>query len=223
MFNPAGEPIAPQQWLQFYEQAYFLKGSNIGRRLNRSSPFVEEQACNLLNAIGPLTPTDFKLIMAWKMGVIYHRLSEEGQQVLYWPAWNENLVRYKTSYAASLNWMLQNQDQIRLTAAHNPEAAFNQLVQAHLTGFGTTYILTIFFFLTNGRQPIYDRYAHAAAQAIATNTVPGQRVHFRRVASWQQYLDYQALLAPVVQTCGLALPVPRSVDRALWAYGHLFS
>jgi len=108
----------------------------------------------------------------------------------------------------------------------NPQNAFNLLLQAkaagHLSGFGTTYILTILFFLTHGQQPIYNRFVHKAAQAIATNTSPKKAAHHQPVMHWAQYLNYQAQLAPVGAALGLAMPVNRSVDRALWVYGHLF-
>ena len=75
-FDPNGNPIAAAKWLNFYEEAYFLNGSNIGRRLNRTSLFIENQTCVLLNPIRPLVLNDFKLIMGWKMGVISQKKSE---------------------------------------------------------------------------------------------------------------------------------------------------
>jgi hypothetical protein len=201
--------MAAQQWLQFYEQAYFLT----------NSPFVEDEACQLLNADAPLNLNDFKLIMGWKMAAIDHKRSEQHHRIIYREAWGAKLMNYRRSYTDSLKWLVQNQQKLHV-ATRNAQNAFDLLVRAkkdgHLAGFDTTYMLTILFFLTHGQQPIYDRFVHKALHAIANQTVPRQPTVIQRVTNWQKYLVYQGLLAPVAEACDLAIPVPRSLDRALW-------
>jgi hypothetical protein len=95
------------------------------------------------------------------------------------------------------------------------------LFPASEAGFGE-----ILFFVTGGQQPIYDRFAHIAASAIHQRLPPHSDVSYRPLQNWDDYEAYKGLLLPVVHACGQQpgdMTVPRSVDQALWVYGHLFT
>jgi hypothetical protein len=226
-FGSNGTRISGPHWLDFFANAYFLGGPKIGQRINPTSRFVEDQVVALLQHSEPLTANDLKLIMAWKMGVIYQARSERERRIVYWPNWDQRLERYKRlQYRPSINWLADNMPSIlqRINDG-NPRAAFNFIANEDLVGFGPTYILTILFFVTRGQQPIYDRFAHMAALAIDKGLPPHSEVSYQTVRNWNEYEDYKSLLTPIVQACGQrpgSMTVPRRVDQALWVYGHLF-
>ena len=94
-------------------------------------------------------------------------------------------------------------------------------------GFGYVYILTVLFFVTHGRFPIYDRFAHIASLAIDQGLPPGSFVNYREVQKWNDFQHYINLVLAISKACpqqsrNPSMFISRSVDRALWVYGHFF-
>jgi hypothetical protein len=90
-----------------------------------------------------------------------------------------------------------------------------------------TYILTVQFFMTHGKDPIYDKFAHMGAIAIHQGLKPGSQIKWKQIQDWSAYQGYVNLLTPISAACSQPcnspfMSVPRPVDRALWVYGHFF-
>jgi hypothetical protein len=93
----------------------------------------------------------------------------------------------------------------------------------HLPGFGPPYRLTLLFFISNGRQPIYDKYAHKAALAIDQERQPWDTVTGRpRDITWKGYEAFKHVLRKINLQPSGGMFISREDDQALWVYGHLF-
>src|SRR3954447_18203129 len=160
-FDERGNSIDCAHWLKAYEPQYFLDGAAT-KIQNRSSRFVEDQVCSLLAKESLLSEDDLKLLMAWKIGAIDHRASEQNKKIAYYYGWNgktEN--RYGHPLGSSIACLASKMSDIgKEIAAGNPEYLFD--LHSTLASFGPVYIITILFFVSKGRYPIYDRFAHIA-------------------------------------------------------------
>lgn len=234
-FNEDGNEELPlKKWVEKFEPYYFIGGPTWRRRIHRGtqgSRFVEDQVCALLdhNRVPSLSIADLIPLMAWKIGMIGHRASEAAKEIVYRNSWNTRMVnRYGHNFSASIT-RLANEMPTILEKANSgrPQRLFD--MHTELESFGPVYILTILFFVTHGKYPIYDRFAHIAAEAIDAGLPPGSPVPsaYRSLRTWEDYEHYMELLrrafGPCPQRPETSGFIPRSVDRALWVYGHFFS
>jgi hypothetical protein len=174
-FDAQGNQIQPALWLSTYERSYFLhQPKQNGQPRNQTSRFVESQVCTLLTQAGPLSGADLNCAMAWKLGEIDHRVSEITKQIKYRHNWQIAVrdQRYKRDFSAGISSLAAQMPAIlQQVSRGNPEYLFD--LHPKLANFGPTYILAVLFFVTHGRYPIYDKYAHIAAQAIDRGLAPG--------------------------------------------------
>ena len=94
---------------------------------------------------------------------------------------------------------------------------------------GPVYIINALFFLSKGRLPIYDAFAHKAIRALALDIAPNQvflgtnpdKTDVKGVAT--MYCEYMMLLKKVFDkqiSKDKNMFISRELDRALWVYGH---
>lgn len=233
-FDERGAQISATAWLKKYEAYYFLTGptwSAVNPR-NQSSRFVEDKICALLTQSRQLSKGDLVLLMAWKLSLIDHVSSDRLQEVVFAQNFDKNLIsrQYRAlNFSRSIPYLAANMPQIVQRLAQNPQYLVDWVRGPHpeLDGFGITYILTVQFFITHGRDPIYDKFAHMGAIAIHQGLKPGTPIRWAPVQDWSEYLGYVNLLKPISADCSestanSSMTVPRHVDRALWVYGHFF-
>jgi len=234
-FDEHGEKISGPEWVQKYKAYYFLGGptwKGVNRR-NQSSPFIEDLVCSLLDRPGPLLQSDLILLMAWKMGLIDHSSSDVLRKVTYKHNFDTTLISHgqfgALNFSKSIPYLAANMPAIVQSLNQRPEYLVDWVRGPHpeLEGFGITYILTVQFFLTHGKGPIYDKFAHMAAVAIHQGLHPGSQIKWQQIQDWSGYQHYVNLLKPISAACSQAgssslMSVPRPVDRALWVYGHFF-
>ena len=95
-------------------------------------------------------------------------------------------------------------------------------VQCGVKQFGTVYIITLIYFLSKGKYPIYDKFAHKAIMAIDSNrnpmdiTVasPPDKSSVAKVIN--MYTEYYKKIEEIFGSYRLT----RKQDQALWVYGH---
>jgi hypothetical protein len=227
-FDEYRKQITCQPWLDLFEEPYFLdRPKRGGEPRNQTSDFVESKVCSLLTKAGPLSRDDLSLIMAWKIGEIDHRTSEIQRQIVCRQGWRSGeRDRYGRDFSPGITFLSQRMPSIvQAVVQGNPKCLFD--LHPQIDYFGPTYILTVLFFVSGGRSPIYDRFAHVAAIAISRDLPPGSHVSCREVQSWPDFQQYMNLLRPIIGAClqpsaSSSMFVPRPLDRALWVYGHLF-
>lgn len=115
------------------------------------------------------------------------------------------------------------------------EFLYRSLSDIAPTNIGPVYILTTMFFMTGGRIPIYDRFAHRAVRALLIDGIPNSDNVKRSIRSMSDkscvngvmniYKDYIESLRIVfpneVRRTGTVEPfITRALDQALWVYGH---
>lgn len=96
--------------------------------------------------------------------------------------------------------------------------------------FGPVNIINALFFVSCGKAPIYDSFAHKAVRALAMNIAPqsvfmGANPDITETRSvLRMYNEYMCLLKKLfpeyVNKHGNDEFIPRELDRALWVYGH---
>ena len=109
---------------------------------------------------------------------------------------------------------------------HEVEQAYNDLKELNIKykvdNLGSVYIITLLYFISGGKYPIYDKFAHKAVKALYFNEnpqdiyvgeAPGKRETKKVMAI---YREYCWLLKEVFGT----YDIPRNLDQALWVYGH---
>ncbi len=184
--------------------------------------------CSLLSSPCELSKGDLIRAMGWKIGLINHQRSETLREFVYRQDWSVRLsakLQFRTlDFSKSIPDLASQMPTILAQLqANNPRYVFDLAPQ--LPGFGYVYLLTVLFFASQGRFPIYDKYAHVGAIAIQEGLRPGSHIDYKGIQRWRDYEDYMGLLAPI----GKAFPqaassmlVSRPVDRGLWVYGHFF-
>ncbi len=231
--------LAITEFVDYYAPAYYLCQDKIEKiRYTQSSMFVEEQIVDILHK-GIQSYSDFAKVMAWKIGKIKHCESQENHSFVYHKDWAQcelkNPQRYKKEIKLKEYWDFINSKRIELeneAMKDNPQICLNMLKKEAPDGIGTVYLITILFFLSHGKHPIYDRFAMAALDAydnelkpangaiISLDPIPVKKDdEFETICSpngfYQNYVDK-------LKSLGYDHSRDRRLDQALWVYGHGF-
>ena len=111
------------------------------------------------------------------------------------------------------------------------EEAYRIVMEVSPENIGPVYNINTLFFLTGGKAPIYDLFAHKAVKALLLNISPDEvymgenpnKNEVEKVGS--MYREYMIMLKMVFTDYlktrkADAMFIPRTLDRALWVYGH---
>lgn len=104
----------------------------------------------------------------------------------------------------------------------NIKDAYTELCKDCPKNFGTVYLINLMHFISKGKVPIYDRFAHIAAKALYAEVNPN-KIYVGNSpgkedadAALNMLNEYMWLLKKIFQESS----IDRSTDRALWVYGH---
>lgn len=245
--------ISKEDFVKIYSDDYFLKktGEGIVPNLSRNSKRVECQIESILyNGID--NAFDLKKVLAWKIGKIKHRCSEDsiktGGSIVYAKDWEDadSLAVSRYGKAFDINVLYRkiaeeisaHKDGVREDTISNEylQKLLDELKLHSSTGIGTVYLITLLYFICHGKRvPIYDRFASMALSAIMGHTKP------QPVSRGKTEVDYIILpeknsekFSTVMSNEMAAYKEEidcifgdeyyenRKIDQALWAYGHLF-
>ena len=140
----------------------------------------------------------------------------------------------------------KNEEEKTLEADRIAANILNQLAKDAPKGIGPVYMITLLYFLTQGkRYPIYDQFAHAALDVIFDeHEIPlGSEVTKKTVSTDKTansfgekiisgkdsvYSAYMGLINKFEKEFNIhyyadSENTNRKADRALWAYGHMFN
>lgn len=216
-----------------------------GVRLGCSTEEVEKIA---YDAIDP-TESSYKKItwkhIAWKAGRLkydekedfpeeYKKTIKYSDNGYTWDGCNGygNPIEHIEEYLKAINEKCCSISKELLEQKDNNEV-FDQIKNAYkallklneeqnVKYFGSVYILTLIFFLSKGKFPIYDKFAYKAAKALFYNANPKDvtveisldKKDTDKVLTL--YCEYCWLLTQLFQTYSIT----REQDQALWVYGH---
>lgn len=135
-----------------------------------------------------------------------------------------------------LSWYITNHyDELRDEAENNPQAFLNRNDIRSIKGIGPIYHITLLYFLSGGKYQIYDKFAMMALHAIKKHIKPGCDVEYKELCSTDDVMNnedtnpygYSEYRTGLEEVFGEGYQYKnnrpdRSVDRALWVYGHYF-
>lgn len=193
------------------------------------------------------TDSDVALILAWKIGKIKHADSEgkikfhsdwekvlgnyedfhftkwKGEPLNRYNAYSLNvkeIANYIRNEGTYLNELIQKDD---------VDTALEELRCQKWEGIGSVYLITLLYFISNGKCPIYDRFAMQALKAISESKRIGDSVECGELPDkssknfsccvGNRIKEYAGLMKDIF---GEECMKKRNIDRALWVYGHLF-
>lgn len=113
----------------------------------------------------------------------------------------------------------------------NWKEAYKTVMKISPKNIGPVYNINTLFFLTGGKAPIYDVFAHKAVKALLFNISPievylggnPEKDDVNKVVA--MYQEYMLLLKMLFKDWFKIkkkedMFIPRELDRALWVYGH---
>lgn len=252
-FCPCGKKtFSKEEFIDFYSEKYYLTDSS-GKpnepvtyktakgcgKVGQSSRYVENEIDRLLEK-GIKEKIDVVRIMAWKIGKIDHRKSnDEFAYVSGWEGakdWDGNPDFTVTRYGKEIKigklatYIADNINELENLAKENPQEVLNKLKKLNISGLGPVYLITLLYFISHGKYPIYDRFAMAALEAINDSSKrPEDEVAFHALPD-KSSKKFETIIGDemdpyinrIENIFGKAYWKNRDIDRALWVYGHLF-
>lgn len=232
-----GTEISAKEFVEIYNSGYFLGNSRPIPRVTQNSTVAESEMERILQE-GIRKPTDVYKIMAWKVGKIRHADSDMANKIVYAANWvnaESGVVknyRFRLDMRRFAENIVANIEHLEKIAEMDPQAVLNQLKAGEVSapkGIGTVYLITLLYFISHGKWPIYDRFAMMALMAITEEKKPGDTVSFSDLPekSSEEFgsvmdLCKQEYIGRLISVFGEEYNCNRNVDRALWVYGHQF-
>lgn len=196
-YSPNGKIISAKEFLDLYTSIYFFSNPDL----------KQEKEIEEILKKGTLSCKDIIKIFEWKTG----RHSKDNKTVKY---------RSITIKAADVKKAI-------VKGVNSPEKLLDELLK--IDGISSVYAITVLYFLTRGENPIYDRFAQTAVDAIINKTPFGQKIIYCELSNAKKGINllkrykerYADSFAQIKGAFGKEVS-ERDIDRALWAYGHLF-
>ncbi len=230
-----------KEFIKYYNERYYLYTDKVISASNKSvfknSEFIENQIENLLNN-GIKDENDVIHILAWKTGKIKHKDSELNKKFEYYSNWliNEDKKDYEITIYDRIDvktfaeYIVKNITVLESESIDNPQNVLNKLKDESPQGIGTVYLITLLYFISKGKYPIYDRFATMAVDAILNNKKPNDYVSYSELPNKNDKKFDEVIniynknyVNKLNEIFGDEYKSNRDIDRALWVYGHLFN
>ena len=241
-YRPDGTEIDKDSFLSLYSGDYFISKTTVSvvPRLSRCSEYIERTIETIrIDGIG--CERDVARLLAWKIGKIKHRESEDSQRFIYSSDWKnadslEGVKLYNKDFDIGkiASYITNHRQELERLAENNPQDFLNRINEQKFERIGTVYMITLLYFLSHGKYPIYDRFAAMALNAIEGNMQPKYKEKIG--IAYTEIPDKSSKLFPTVMSDGMKDYMEkilnifgndyqnnRRVDQALWVYGHLFT
>lgn len=234
--------IKRDDFIKIYNGSYFLSGERMVKGVIRNSTVAENEIERILNE-GIKTDKDVINILAWKLGKIKHRETdaEKNGNIVFSKDWKNayklDILRYGRQWEnikEFVDYIVRNINDLRSKSKCCPQKVLNELKDQAPKGIGTVYLITLLYFISQGKYPIYDRFAYIALQGIKHGTEPFTKKikppilpdknseKFKSV--YEDYIEpYIKELSDIFGSdYNRSVEEYRNIDRALWVYGHAF-
>ena len=231
-------------FIKSYNQIYFYD--------TNTSVATEKLADNILK-LTKFEKEDVFNILAWKIDGIAVNATINLDQIKYkrkWKAENgkyygdniyhelklDNVISYVKDNSEKWLSYWDNKD-----IGYDPEYA-QQVVSGIVditneqkgTYIGEVYIITLLYFVSKGRWPIYDQYASIAMNAMTDSKMKpydsivdtklpqkNEMDFYQRITSVGRYVEYIEFIKEIQNQSNYQYTTSRDIDRALWTYGHI--
>ena len=245
-----------------YSKYYYIPEDNdnsqIGREKDENCPksiiqtpeWIEKNIMSLMEKDN-WELKDVIRILAWKTGNIDFNKSNKNDSIEYKEGWDEEKglikLRNQKSYnPSSFNEFAQNVIFINKKYKNSEiteKEVWIELVESldgdkDVSGIGTVYLITLLYFITKGKCPIYDRFAMAALLSFKINenemlvkpycakivikALPDKKSsRIKKLLDGDNvYNNYCSLLKEYFES---KWETNKEIDKALWVYGHFFN
>ena len=204
-----------------YDKSLKLTFKDKTIRVFNKNSLRDDETRNRLLRCGIQNSGDLRSIIEWKTGWIFCENSNTCK-TRYW-----DIVNYSNFF----DRIMENIDEQKCMCSQSHDNARTAFLTLHdikkrtdAKGIGSVYILTLLYFLSKGKYPIYDQFAHISCMAITndispTNTTNYIPLHGNPERAWEDYLAYCKLINEIF---GIDSISPDE-DLALWVYGHCFN
>ena len=236
-----------EEFVSSFSRGYFFdekngKSNKVNLRYNQQSRPVEESVIIPILDNGMKDENDFIRALAWKIGKIKGVDIDSRSDIDYTKDWkgceeSHSVKFYKKTISLDkmAKYVIDNKSMLEKLSKENPQKCLNLLRDNSCDYVGPVYLLTILFFLSHRKHPIYDRFADASLYAYENKLKPSKEkfVHIF-VRSMPQkndrgfdtlvqdiYKPYEDRVKKVADELGVDYE-DRDYDRALWVYGHGF-
>ena len=232
-YDYEGNEITIEEFIKYYSNIYYLDTEPLNG-IRKSSRIIENTIDDILKE-GIKSEKDVINILAWKIGKIRHKESENQQKFVYSSDWTDAEQYNMKLYGKGLhvrdfvNYIVSNINKLEKEANENPQSVLDELNEESPYGIGTVYMITLLYFISRGKYPIYDRFAMIAIDAITKGYKPNEFVKYKELPSKKEK-GFNKLMnnginnysSKIEDVFGKEYQNNRDIDRALWVYGHLF-
>jgi len=205
-FYPNGKPLdSVDTFVKLYSNIYFFVNRDL---------CLENEIERILR-IGIKDKNDIANILRWKTG---GKLEGDYVSTRY------QIINVREIYAVIEK--VRDEDKKRDNNVYFNDL-YNKVIR--LAGMGSVYARTIVYFYSGGKCPIYDKYVDIALNAIQQSNNKDFfeiiiRNNDRIIKNPVGNDDFRAFDNAIFDFFGKSRYLEgRDVDRALWAYGHLFN
>ena len=167
-YDEQGKSMDVKEFVDHYSRLYF-EGSAYS---DINSEVVEKRIKEILkkkseNGDYKFKAIEVKDILAWKIGKINHNKSNSENKVEYIKPWDGDELRiYGTK--------IDIDDITERINSVDPNISLSDYINSiKCPGIGEVYIITLRYFASGGRYPIYDQFAYRAIKAIKCDTKSG--------------------------------------------------
>lgn len=249
-------------FIEQYAKAYYYPENGkidqpLIKRLSRCSQYSEREIDSLLES-GIKNEEDVIHILAWKIGKIAHKTCSEKKPFSYSSDWADLENYDKWACHSSTIRLRKNQFPIKEIAEYvlsnlnhweediEQNTWFCVLEDFNNTkrekgwhGLGTVYCITLLYFISKGKYPIFDQFADKALDVISQNKEAFPNADDKKyepIPSDLPTKDEKKMgelkerykrYCKKIETLKSQLsgryrdPQNRDLDRALWVYGHI--
>jgi len=221
-------------FIEAYNNSYYIGKERLVPRTIQNSRFAEQEIEDLLKE-GIKSNCDVMNILAWKLGKIKHRETEDRKEIICHKGWENRksckVTRYGNYWDLThfVEHIVKHKNDLEAKAEDSPQAVLDELKKVAPNGIGTVYLITLLYFISKGKWPIYDRFAMMALNAIKSGAEPGATVDCLELPAKNsdEFSNVMEILKekyikPLQEIFGDDYTKTRDIDRALWVYGHSF-
>ena len=231
-YDVNGHEIKKEEFIKMYSDSYFIGNDRVVPRVNQNSRYAEEQIEDILEN-GIKTPIDIVHILAWKIGKLKHSECDSKNKFVYSKDWKNAeemevwLKGKKFKVKEFCDFVMDNLSDMENYS--NPQDVLNKLNECSIDGIGPVYMITMLYFISRKKYPIYDRFAFKAIEAIVNEAKPWETIIKEKELPNKGDKKFKIIMEKSMEDYITKLQNVfgdefnnRDVDRALWVYGHMF-
>ena len=220
-----------------YSKQYFRDTCSSTPGVSKRNQTERSVECRIMKILhsGLRSADDVFDALAWKTGRIKQKEYSDDMPLKYYDGCDKEKRIIKVwgrciSLSDYAERIIRIAPAIEKSVAEEDYASvFSQLLSGAPEGIGSVYVITLLFFITKGKQPIYDQYAMRAL----VDMTPDKTLKYHELPQREgkgsikesmieklsnDYAEYKKLLQ---YHFGEKYKDCRDIDRALWVYGHL--